>query len=135
MCEILKGKADAMTLEASKLSSSFDTAPLPKQGGGGGGGYQICFASLRTSLNSTFSGSPAFNESFAPVFLYQDGCKVRHPRAILLDNDITNTHIYYFSIIGHHLCHTPSINKHLSVQCLLCYCLCPIDGLLLIHYT
>lgn len=73
VCEILKGKADTMTLEASKLSFSFDTAPLPKQGGE----YQICFARLRASLNSTFSGSPAFNESFAPVFLYQDSRKVR----------------------------------------------------------
>lgn len=32
VCELLKGKADAMTSEASKLSYTFDTAPLPKQG-------------------------------------------------------------------------------------------------------
>lgn len=63
-----------MTSVASKLSSSFDIALRLKHGGGG---YQICFATLRTSLNSTFSGSIAFNESFAPVFLYQDRCKVR----------------------------------------------------------
>lgn len=67
--------------------------------------YQICFASLRTPLNSTFSGSPAFNESFAPVFLYQDSRKVRHHRAIQLDNDIVNTRKYYFSVaflVGNH---------------------------------
>lgn len=60
----------------------------------GGCGYQICLASFRTSFNSTFSGSPAFNESFAPVLLYQDSRKVRHPRAIMLDNDIANTYCY-----------------------------------------
>lgn len=91
--------------------------------------YQLCFASLRTSLNSTFSGSPAFNESFAPVFLYQDSRKVRRPRAIQLDNDTANTHNYYFSVVQ--LKTIIGRAQHpllLSVLCLLCYCLCPIDG-------
>lgn len=41
-----------------------------------GRGCQIRLASLRTWFNSTFSGCPVFNESFAPVFLYQESWKV-----------------------------------------------------------
>lgn len=57
-------------LKSFRASSSFNNTPANSAG------YQIHLASLRTSFNSTFSGCPAFNESFAPVFLYQDSCKV-----------------------------------------------------------
>lgn len=57
-------------LKSFRASSSFNNTPANSAW------YQIHLASLRTSFNSTFSGCPAFNESFAPVFLYQDSCKV-----------------------------------------------------------
>lgn len=65
LSKVLKGKADAMTSVAAKLSS-FCPKTLAA-------GIKFAFAILRTTLNSTFSGCLAFNESFAPLLLYQDG--------------------------------------------------------------
>lgn len=63
--EALKGKADAVTSEAAKLSS-FCPKMLAV-------GIKFAFAILRSTINSTFSGCLVFNESFAPLLLYQDG--------------------------------------------------------------
>lgn len=62
---VLQGKADTVPSEAAKLSS-FCPKKLAV-------GIKFAFATLRTTLNSTFSGCLVFNKTFAPLLLYQDG--------------------------------------------------------------